>query len=251
MEYNKRVDNPPMEARCYFMTTSFALYWRQSFLESQQPRKIGLQKLIDTGENFWASYIYLFGFWQEVVLSKSLDDIISLTEREIIFAQKAKQTEPYYVHILHRNLFKNLAGLTINQDSLDLEDGEEQQALAHFETNVTSTMGKFYHVVCRLVLHYQNEQYQQALEVASQDFINDDVIRDGTFTRVIYTFFTCLATLALSSDNAKPSSVHQHYKKRKNKLKQWFTLFPENFSCMWNLVSSRTSTHRKPGYLGD
>jgi predicted ATPase/serine phosphatase RsbU (regulator of sigma subunit)/tRNA A-37 threonylcarbamoyl transferase component Bud32 len=236
MDYNKQVDNPPMEARCYFMTTSFALYWRQSFLESQQPRKIGLQKLIDTGENFWASYIYLFGFWQEVVLSTSLDDIISLTEREINFAQKAKQIEPYYVHILHRNLFKNLAGLTIDEDSLDLEEGEEQQALAYFETNATSTMGKFYHVVCRLVLHYHHQQYQQALEVVSQDFINEDVIRDGTFTRVIYTFFTCLTTLALSSDITKPSSVHQHYNKRKNKLKQWFTLFPENFSCMWNLV---------------
>ena len=245
MEYNKRVDNPPMEARCYFMTTSFALYWRQSFQDSQQPRKIGLQKLIDTGENFWASYIYLFGFWQEVVLSTSLDDIFSLTEREINFAQKAKQTEPYYVHILHRNLFKNLAGLTIDQDSLDLENDEEQQALAYFESNATSTMGNFYHVVCRLVLHYQHEQYQQALEVVSQDFINEDVIRDGTFTRVIYTFFTCLTTLALSSDITKPSSVHQHYKKRKKKLKTMVHLVSRKLFMHVESCTSRTSPYRK------
>ena len=106
MQYNERVDNPPMEARCYFMATSFALYWKQPFKEIQEPRKTGLQKLLGSGEYFWASYINLFGFWQEVVLSKSLDDVFDLTAREIQFAKKAKQIEPYYVHTLHKNLFK-------------------------------------------------------------------------------------------------------------------------------------------------
>ncbi|NOQ14825.1 MAG: AAA family ATPase, partial [Methyloprofundus sp.] len=106
MQCNEHVDNPPMEARCYFMSTSFALYWQQPFKTIQQPRKIGLQKLLDTGEYFWASYINLFGFWQEAVLSKSLDELFDLTTREIQFAKKAKQIEPYYVHTLHRNLFK-------------------------------------------------------------------------------------------------------------------------------------------------
>ncbi|MCH9697622.1 MAG: AAA family ATPase [Gammaproteobacteria bacterium] len=236
MEYNKQIDNPPMEARCYFMATSFALYWRQPFVESQLPRKTGLQKLIDTGEYFWASYIYLFGFWQEVVLSKSIDELLTLTEREISFARKAGQIEPYYVHLLQRNLFKNFAGQIEDPDSLDFETGQEQEAIAYFKSNVTSTMGRFYHVVCRLVLHYQNEQYQQALDTASQDFITEDVIRDGTFTRVIYTFFTCLTTLALSSSKKKPSAVHKHYTQRKNKLKHWNSLCPDNFACMWHLL---------------
>ena len=236
MEYNKKSDNPPMEARCYFMATSFALYWKQPLVDLQQPRKIGLQKLIDTGEYFWGSYIYLFGFWQEVVLSKSLDDLASMTTREIKFSQKAKQTEPYFVHTLHRNLLKNLAGLTLSPDVLDLEAGEEQEALAFFERNKTSTMGKFYHVVCRLLMHYHLEQYQQAIDIATRPDMTEDVIRDGTYTRVIYTFFTCLAILAQASSSNKPSDLNKHYKKRKQKMQQWFTLFPENFSCMWYLI---------------
>ncbi len=237
MEFNKKIDNPPMEARCYFMATSFALYWKQPLIDLQQPRKTGLQKLIDTGEYFWGSYIYLFGFWQEVVLSKSLDDLVAMTEREIKFSQKAKQIEPYYVHTLHRNLLKNLAGLTLNSDVLDLEEeGEEQEALAFFERNKTSTMGKFYHVVCRLLMHYHLEQYQQAIDIATRPDMTEDVIRDGTYTRVIYTFFTCLAILAQASPSNKPIDINKLYKKRKQKMEQWFTLFSENFSSMWYLI---------------
>lgn len=236
MEYNKQVDNPPMEARCYFMATSFALYWKQPFIDSQLPRKTGLQKLIDTGENFWASYIYLFGFWQEVILSKNLDDLFLLTEREIKFAEKAQQIEPFYVHTLHQNLFKNFAGLTLKRNKLDLQKGQEQQAVAYFEKNITSTMGKFYHVVCRLIMHYYQEQYDQAFTIATQASMNEDVIRDGTFTRVIYTFFTCLSALALANDSTGPDTVYPAYIKRKRKLQQWQRLCPENFSCMWWLL---------------
>jgi predicted ATPase/serine phosphatase RsbU (regulator of sigma subunit)/tRNA A-37 threonylcarbamoyl transferase component Bud32 len=236
MDYNKHIDNPPMEARCYFMTTSFALYWGQALQDSQIPRKIGLQKLIDTGEYFWASYIYLFGFWQEVVLSKSLDDLIELSKREQQFAQKAKQIEPYYVHTLHHNLFKNLAGQTQYPDSLDDQQGDEAEATAYFEQNATSTMGKFYHVVCRLILHYYHEQYEQALAVATQAHITEEVIRDGTYTRVVYTFYSCLSVLALASSTRKPAAVHGDYAKRKRKIKQWFKLCPENFAVMWYLL---------------
>ncbi len=236
MQANEQVDNPPMEARCYFMSTSFALYWKQPLKTIQEPRKTGLQKLLDTGEYFWGSYINLFGFWQEAVLSKSLDELFDLTAKEIQFAKKSKQIEPYYVHILHRNLFKNLAGDTLHADSLDMIGGEEAEALAYFAGNHTSTMGVFYHVVCRLLLHYYREEYTQAVALATQDFISDDVIHDGTYTRVIYTFFTCLSILAIQK-TGKPEKCHKkRYEKGRKDLKQWHTLFAENFSCPWYLL---------------
>lgn len=241
MEYNNKVNNPPMEARCYFMATSFALYWKQPLVNSQEPRKTGLQKLIDTGEYFWATYIYLFGFWQEVVLSKSIDDIFKITSREIKFSEKAKQIEPFYVHTLHQNLFKNLSGKSLNgstqEGSLDADGGEESAAIKYFKSNVTSTMGRFYHVVCRLMLHYYYEDFKEAARIATQSEITDDVIRDGTFTRVVYVFFTCLSILAVASEMSSiPSGYRKAYKKFKKNLGSWNELCPENFSCMWNLL---------------
>lgn len=236
LEYNKCVDNPPMEARCYFMATSFALYWRQAFRDSHVLRKTGLQKLIDTGEYFWASYIYLFGFWQEVLLSNSLEELFELTEREISFAKKAKQVEPFHVHTLHRNLFKNLAGETFDNSVLDFEAGEEAEALAYFEHNVTSTMGKFYHVVCRLLLHFYREEYDAALRYATRADMTEEVIRDGTFTRVIYTFFSCLSMLA-AGGSAAP---YRHlYRQRKRKLQQWQGLCSQNFAAFWYLLEAQ------------
>ncbi len=235
MQYNERVDNPPMEARCYFMSTSFALYWGQTFKEIQAPRKLGLRKLIDTGEYFWASYINLFGFWQEAMLSRSIDEVVSLAEQEIQFAQKAKQIEPYYVHTLHRNLFKNLAGETLQADSLDCVEGDEAEALAYFAGNHTSTTGIFYHVVCRMVLHYYREEYSLAIHVATQPTMTDEVIKDGTYTRVMYTFFMCLSMLA---GNAYDGVVEhkKRYQKGRKDLKKWYALFPENFACSWYLL---------------
>ncbi|NOR80946.1 MAG: SpoIIE family protein phosphatase [Methyloprofundus sp.] len=235
MQANERVDNPPMEARCYFMSTSFALYWGQPLKTIQEPRKTGLHKLLDTGEYFWASYINLFGFWQEAVLAKSVNELFDLTEREIQFAKKAKQIEPYYVHILHKNLFKNLAGETLQVDCLDIIEGDEAEAVAYFAGNHTSTTGVFYHAVCRLVLHYYREEYEQAVAIATQDFITDDVIKDGTYTRVIYTFFTCLSLLAI--ENSELTDNHKkRYKKGRKDLKKWYQLFAENFACPWNLL---------------
>lgn len=240
MDYNKHIDNPPMEARCYFMSTSFALYWGEALENSQQPRKIGLQKLIDTGEYFWASYMYLFGFWQEVVLSRSLNELMELSKKEQQFAHKAKQIEPYYVHTLHHTLFKNLAGQTDYPDSLDNQHGEEAEALAYFEQNATSTMGTFYHVVCRLVLHYSYEQYEQAFAIATQPHITDEVIRDGTYTRVIYTFYSCLSMLAIIKSKTqfglRKAEYHADYVKHKRTIKKWYTLCPENFAVMWTLL---------------
>lgn len=235
LECNKYIDNPPMEARCYFMTTSFALYWRQPFRKSRTLRKTGLRKLIDTGEYFWASYIYLFGFWQEVLLSNSLEELFELTEREIRFAGKAKQIEPFHVHTLHRNLFKNLAGETLDNSVLDLEAGEEAAALAYFQHNVTSTMGTFYHVVCRLLLHFYREEYDKALHYATRADMTDEVIRDGTFTRVIYIFFSCLSILAVCDGCARYQTL---YRQRRRKLRQWQRLCPQNFSVFWSLLQA-------------
>jgi len=236
MQANERVDNPPMEARCYFMSTSFALCWGQELKTIQEPRKTGLQKLLDTGEYFWASYINLFGFWQEVVLAKSVNELFDLTEREIQFAKKAKQTEPYYVHILHKNLFKNLAGETLQADCLDIIEGDEAEAVAYFAGNHTSTMGVFYHAVCRLVMHYYREEYEQAVAIATQDFMTDEVIKDGTYTRVIYTFFTCLSLLASKEGGELVESHKKRYKKGRKDIKKWYTLFSENFACPWYLL---------------
>ena len=237
MAYNGKINNPPMEARCYFMTTSFALYWGQPLINSQGPRQTGLQKLIDTGEYFWGAYIYLFGFWQEVVLSKSLDELFDLTTREIKFADKTRQIEPYHVHTLHRNFFKNLAGETLQDFPLDEQQGDEAAALEYFERNITSTMGKFYHVVCRLLLHYYHGQYDQAISFATRADITEDVIRDGTYTRVMHTFFSCLSILAVSAV-FKSGQHDKIYKQRKKKLKQWYRLFPENFAFMWYLLKA-------------
>ncbi|MFK5984170.1 MAG: AAA family ATPase [Pseudomonadota bacterium] len=239
MEYNKKVDNPPMEARCYFMVTSFSIYWKQALKDSLEPRKTGLQKLIETGEYFWASYIYLFGFWQEVVVSKSLDEIFNITQLNQRFAKKAEQVEPYHVHTLHQNLFKHLAGESLNNSSgmgaLDSVEGEETEAVEYFTHNKTSTMGKFYHVVCRLMLHYYHEDFSQAVTIATHPDINNDVIRDGTFTRVIYSFFTCLSILAT---NEGISSKPKLYNKLKRKIKQWYQLCPGNMSAMWHLLKA-------------
>ena len=240
LEYNKYVENPPMEARCYFMATSFALYWKQSLESSREPRKIGLKKLIETGEYFWSSYIYLFGFWQELVLSNSLEDIIKLTNREIEFSKKAKQVEPYYVHTLHRNLFANFMGKTDSSKTLDFENSSEAEASDYFEGNTTSTMGIFYHAVCRLMLHYYHEDYQAALEMALDEKMTEDVIRDGTFTRVIYTFFTCLSILKVNENKNHPQrrKLSGIFKKRRKKMHTWFKLFPDNFGPMWFLINA-------------
>lgn len=250
LDYNKYVNNPPMEARCYFMATSFALYWRQAFRDSQALRRTGLQKLIDTGEYFWASYIYLFGFWQEVLLSDSLEELFELTEREIQFAKKAKQAEPFHVHTLHRNLFKILAGEGLNDTALDFEAGDEAAALAYFERNVTSTMGKFYHVVCRLLLHFYREEHEDALHYATRADMTEEVIRDGTFTRVMYTFFSCLSILSSDSGYARFQNL---YRQRKRKLQQWYRLFPENFAALWFLLQAEENarTGRDIAAIGD
>ena len=73
---------------------------------------------------------------------------------------------------------------------------------------------------------------------ATQPYITEEVIRDGTFTRVIYTFYSCLSVLALASSDIKPTQVHSDYAKRRQKIKQWFALCPENFAMMWYLLEA-------------
>ncbi len=254
MEYNKRVDNPPMEARCYFMTTSFALYWRQPLRQARELRRIGLQKLVDTGEYFWASYIYLFGFWQEVLLAASVDEIVAFTAREIKFAEQAKQIEPFHVHTLHHNLLRNLAGEVTEPASLDFHGGEEAAALDYFKVNVTSTMGRFYHQVCRLVLEFGNESYDRAVTLAVDPAMTEEVIRDGTFTRVIFTLFSCLAILNASAANghAEQRQRQSCYRARKAKLNRWYRLCPENFAPLWHLVEAEAarSPRREAAAIG-
>lgn len=240
MEYNKQVDNPPMEARTYFMVTSFALFWKQPIRDTIEPRKQGLQKLVNTGENFWASYIYLFGFWQEVALSKSVADVTKMAEREARFARKVKQTEPFHVHSLHRGLFMNLSGEIKDPDSLDYPECDEQQAVSYFESNVTSTCGTFYHATTRLLLNYYNEDYEAAAAVATGPKITAEVIADPTYNVTVYTLFTCLAILAAMRDvGAEEKQRYEKiYASGKRKIKKWAKCSETNFSVMLFLLTA-------------
>ncbi len=240
MDYLKYVDNPPMEARTYFMVTSFALFWRQPIHDAVEPRRQGLQKLVNTGENFWASYIYLFGFWQEVALSKSIADVDKMTSREVKFAKKVKQMEPFHVQSLHRAFFLNLAGHIENPDSLDFAEHEEKRAAAFFESNVTSTCGTFYHATTRLVLHYYNGQYKEAVEFATGPRITAEVIADPTYNVTIYTLFLCLAILAAMPefDSRKRARYRKIFRSGKNKILKWSKNCPANFNVMLFLVSA-------------
>ncbi len=240
LEYNKQVDNPPMEARTYFMVTSFALFWKQPVRDTLEPRKQGLQKLVNTGENFWASYIYLFGFWQEVALSRSIADIAKMAEREARFARKVKQTEPLYVHSMHRGLFMNLADDIADANSLDYAEFDEAQAAAYFAANVTSTCGTFYHATTRLVLHYYNGDYQRAVEAATGPKVTAEVIADPTYNVTIYTLFTCLAILAALPEMSV--AEQQRYRKifasGKRKVGKWAKCGAANFGVHLALIAA-------------
>lgn len=240
MEYNKQVDNPPMEARTYFMVTSFALFWKQPVRDTLEPRKQGLQKLVNTGENFWASYIYLFGFWQEVALSRSIADAAKMAEREARFARKVKQTEPLYVHSLHRGLFMNLAGEIQDASSLDYPEFDERQAAAYFESNVTSTCGTFYHATTRLVLHYYNGDYKLAVEAATGPKVTAEVIADPTYNVTIYTLFTCLAILAAMPEmgEAEKRRCRKIFASGKRKIRKWANCSEANFGVHLSLVAA-------------
>jgi len=240
MEYLKRVDNPPMEARTYFMVTSFAMFWKQPIRDTLEPRKQGLQKLVNTGENFWASYIYLFGFWQEVALSKSIADVAGMAEREVKFAKKVKQIEPFHVHSLHRALFLNLSGEIENPDSLDYQEHGEEQAAAYFDSNVTSTCGTFYHATTRLILDYYHARYKEAVEAATGPKITSEVIADPTYNVTVYTFFTCLAILAAMKDfsGVEKKRCRKIYASGKGKIRKWAKCGQTNFNVMLYLLTA-------------
>lgn len=240
MEYNKQIDNPPMEARTYFMVTSFALFWKQPIRDTIEPRRQGLQKLVNTGENFWASYIYLFGFWQEVALSRSIADVARMAEREARFAKKVKQIEPFHVHSMHRGLFMNLAGEIEDRESLDYPEFDEQEAEAYYEANVTSTCGTFYHATTRLLLNYYNEDYQAAAAVATGPKITTEVIADPTYNVTVYTLFTCLAILAAMPDvsDGEKQRYRKVYASGKRKIKKWANCSATNFNVMLLLLTA-------------
>jgi predicted ATPase/signal transduction histidine kinase/tRNA A-37 threonylcarbamoyl transferase component Bud32 len=240
MEYNKQVDNPPMEARTYFVVTSFALFWKQPIRDTLEPRRQGLQKLVNTGENFWASYIYMFGFWQEVALSQSVSDIGKMAEREARFARKVKQTEPFHVHSMHRGLFMNLAGEIDDGDSLDYADFNEVQAADYFAANVTSTCGTFYHATTRLVLHYYNGDFKRAVLAATGPKVTAEVIADPTYNVTVYTLFTCLAILAAmpEMDATEKRRYRKIYSAGKRKVRKWASCSAANFSLHLALLSA-------------
>jgi predicted ATPase/signal transduction histidine kinase/tRNA A-37 threonylcarbamoyl transferase component Bud32 len=240
MEYNKKVDNPPMEARTYFMVTSFALFWKQPIRDTLEPRRQGLQKLVNTGENFWASYIYLFGFWQEVALSRSIADVMKMAEREARFARKVKQTEPLYVHSLHHALFMNLAGEIADPNSLDHAEFDEDKAVAYFESNVTSTCGTFYHATARLVLGYYNEDYHGAVAAATGPKVTAEVIADPTYNVTVYTLFTCLAILS-ALPTMRPEEVPRYrkiYASGSKKIRKWANCSADNFGVIRALLDA-------------
>ena len=238
MEYNKLVDNPPMEARTYFMVTSFAMFWKQPVKDSIEPRKQGLQKLVNTGENFWASYIYLFGFWQEVSLTGTIDEVVIIAEREVKFAKKVKQTEPFFIHTLHRNLFLNLKGDIDKTDSLDCDVDDERNAEEYFSANVTSTCGTFYHATTRLVLNYYYENYKEAVVTATGPKMTAEVIADPTYNVTIYTFFTGLAIMGAYAgfSGSEKRRYRKIFNKGKKKIQKWHRSGPENFECMLSLT---------------
>ncbi len=248
MDYlEQHVDNPPMEARSYFVVTSFCMFWKKPIAETLEPRRLGLQKLMNTGENFWASYIYMFGFWQEVAQSKSIDDIIKFLEREVRFANKVQQKEPFHVHALHLALFQNLSGKITDTSSLDYKGHEERVAEAYFDSNVSSTCGTFYHATTRLVLYYFHEKYRDAVEVATGPKITAEVIADPTYNVTIYTLFTCLAIL--SAMDSFSSSEKKRYKRilasGKRKIKKWAKCGPENFTVMRLLLDAEEARINK------
>ncbi|WP_051261322.1 trifunctional serine/threonine-protein kinase/ATP-binding protein/sensor histidine kinase [Desulfovibrio inopinatus] len=244
MEYlNTNVDNPPMEARSYFVVTSFTMFWKQPLADTLEPRKHGLQKLINTGENFWASYIYMFGFWQEVALSKSITDVIKFTEREVRFAKKVIQIEPYHIHAIHLALFKNLSGEIKQADCLDYNGHEESTAEAYFDSIVSSTCGTFYHATTRLILNYYYENYRAAVEVATGPKITAEVIADPTYNLTVYTLFTCLAIMA-AMDSFSPQEKRRYKRilaSGKRKIRKWAKCGPENFNVMLLLLKAEES----------
>jgi histidine kinase len=240
MEYLREVDNPPMEARTYFMVTSFAMFWKQPIRDTLEPRRQGLQKLVNTGENFWASYIYLFGFWQEAALSRSVADVVKMAEREVKFAKKVKQIEPYHIHSLHRALFLNLIGEIEDPDSLDYLGHDEMQAEEYFDSNTSSTCGTFYHATIRLILHYCRGKYREAVESATGPKITPEVIADPTYNVTVYTFFTCLAILAAEGEFNDPERKHYRkiYSSGKRKIRKWADCGSSNFSIMLYLLQA-------------
>lgn len=240
LEYIKEVDNPPMEARTYFMVTSFAMFWKQPICDTVEPRRQGLQKLVNTGENFWASYIYMFGFWQEAALSKSVADVAKMAEREAKFARKVKQIEPFHIHSLHRGLFLNLSGEIEDADSLDYPEHDEERAAAYFDSNVTSTCGTFYHATTRLILNFFHEKYREAAEAATGPKITAEVIADPTYNVTVYTFFTCLAILAATKDldGAEEKRYRKIYASGKRKIKKWAKCGEMNFNVMLFLLTA-------------
>jgi histidine kinase len=240
IEYLREVDNPPMEARTYFMVTSFAMFWKQPIRDTVEPRSQGLQRLVNTGENFWASYIYLFGFWQEAALSRSVADVAKMAEREVKFARKVKQIEPFHIHSLHRALFLNLMGEIEDPDSLDYLDHSEIQAEEYFDSNLTSTCGTFYHATTRLILHYCRGKYREAVESATGPKITPEVIADPTYNVTVYTFFTCLAILAAEGEFSatERKRYRKVYSSGKRKIMKWADCGPSNFSFMLFLLQA-------------
>ena len=239
MDYIRYADNPPMEARTYFVATSFCLFWKQPICDSLEPRRQGLQKLVNTGENFWASYIYMFGFWQEVALSKSIADLEKMAEREARFAKKVEQIEPYHIHSMHRGLFLNLAG-QLEPDSLDYPEHDERQSVAYFDANVTSTCGTFYHATTRLILNYYHGRYREAVRAATGPKITAEVIADPTYNLTMYTLFTCLAIQAAMPqfDREEKGRYLKLYRSGKRKVTQWARCCPANFDVMLHLLNA-------------
>jgi signal transduction histidine kinase len=142
------------------------------------------------------------------------------------------------VHSLHRGLFANLAGEIQDPASLDYPECDEQQSIAYFESNVTSTCGTFYHATTRLILNYYNEDYKAAAAVATGPKITPEVIADPTYNVTVYTFFTCLAILAAMPevDNNEKQRYKKVYASGKRKIKKWANCCDTNFSVMLFLL---------------
>lgn len=238
LKYNPKADFAPMEARCYFMTGSFSLYWKEPYKDLESIRKIGFRSLVDAGEYFWASYIYLFGFWQYMLSTASIEEAIYMLKTQVDFAQKAKQIEPYYIHLLHYHALLNISSQG-EENGLDFISPQEREAREYFKKNKTSTAGFFYHATLKLFVKFMCGKYEEGLEFASKEEISLEAIQDGTFTRVMYSYLYVMSVL-LTYDTYEDLTLGKYYERYAillKDLKKWNKVSKENFEFFYLSVT--------------
>lgn len=237
LECNNK-DNAPMEARAYFLNANFSFHWKKRLIKTNKFRETAFEKLLNTGEYFWASYNYLFGFWIEFITNRSIDKLLLLTEKQAQFSKKAKQTEPYYLHTLHHNFLLNLKGEIADYDSLDNNYMDEKKALEYFKSNDKSTMGNFYHIVLRMILSCHYGEYDKSLKYSDSLLNATNQNKDGTFTSNIFAFYFCVTVIksgALNRYNTRKKYI-KLFKNKKADIFKWERVSDKNYGCFASVI---------------